>query len=289
MTQPAPTRSHAMPTEHVLNPDDLKPDKYPRLAFDHDAWAWFIAACKDLELTVDDEKRSRLEAIYSHLAGVNSWLNLTRLVSPLDYLKFHIFDSLTVCNLVEAYTAPGDIVLDLGSGGGYPGLPLMTWIPDRQWVLVDSRARKAAFLQEAVKLTPCANAQAYAFRGREVASQHPELHQQCQMVTARAVGPAADLLPDAVELLAINGILMLLKGPAYPTKERDDFLHALPNYGFTLMEEHPLALDENDPDRWVILALRSDDMTPKAKSHGKTAKHHAKTKHPKPPSAKPRQ
>lgn len=283
MTQPATTRSHAVPNEHSLDPQDLKPDKYPRLTFPHDAWAWFVAACKDIELSVDDDKRSRLEAIYSHLSGVNSWLNLTRIVSALDYLKFHVFDSLTVCNLLEAYTAPGDIVLDLGSGGGYPGLPLMTWLPDRQWVLCDSRARKAAFLQEAVKLTPCAKAQAHAFRGREVASHHPELHQQCQMVTARAVGPAAELLPDAVELLAINGILMLLKGPSYPSKERDDFLNALPGYGFTLMEEHRIALDENDPDRWVVLALRSDPMPTKAKTRGKAPKQHRKAK------AKPKQ
>lgn len=252
-----------MPTEHILNPDDLKPDKYPRLVFPNDAWTWFTSACKDLDLTVADDKRDRLEALYSHLAGVNTWLNLTRLVSPLDYLKFHVFDSLTVCNLVETYTKPGEIVLDLGSGGGYPGLPLMTWLPDRHWVLVDSRARKAAFLQEAVKLTPCATAQAHAFRGREVATHCPELHQQCQMVTARAVGPAAELLPDAAELLAINGILLLLKGPAYPEKERDEFLHAIPAFGFTLMEEHPIVLDENDPDRWVILALRSDELPSK--------------------------
>jgi 16S rRNA (guanine527-N7)-methyltransferase len=246
------------PQEHALNPDALKAEHYPRVNFPDAAWSWFLSACEDIELPVDEHKRPQLEGIYSHLVGVNQWLNLTRIVAPLDYLKFHVFDSLSVCSLVETYSAPGDLVLDLGSGGGYPGLPLMTWLPDRRWVLVDSRARKVAFLQEAIKLSPCQQAQAHAFRGREVASQQPELHQQCQIVTARAVGPAAELLPDAAELLALNGILILLKGPSYPSKEREDFLQALPNYGFMLMEEHPLALDEKDPDRWVVLALKAE-------------------------------
>ena len=63
-------------------------------------------------------------------------------------------------------------------------------------------------------------------------------------------------MPDAEALLAPNGIFLLMKGQSYPTEERDKFLRAMPKYGFTLMEEHNIALDENDPDRWIILALR---------------------------------
>ena len=116
---------------HEDSPLDLSFSAAPRLTFPEDAWEWFKTACADIELPLDDTKRPILEALYSHLVHVNETLNLTRITSPLDYLKFHVFDSLTVENLVAAYTKPDDIVVDLGSGGGYPGLPLMTWLPDR--------------------------------------------------------------------------------------------------------------------------------------------------------------
>ena len=263
------------PTERHDDADFL-PDHYPVIPFQDDAWQWFRNACADLEIPVDDAKKAILERIYSHLLGVNEWLNLTRILGQLDYLKFHVFDSLTVLNLAQTYTEEGSVCLDLGSGGGYPGLPLMTWMPDRRWYLVDSRAKKVQFLKQALKLTGCRHAEARAFRGREAHTAAPDIAGKCQLVTARAVGRANELLPDADALLAPNGIFLLLKGQSYPTEERDDYLAALPNYGFTLMEEHNIALDEGDPDRWVVLALKTGDG-PASTTSRRPAKHHWNT------------
>ena len=243
----------------MRSPDDFKAEKAQRLNFGDEAWTWFLQACADLELTVSDRHRETLERLYSHLVYVNSWMNLTRITDDKDYLKFHVFDSLTVLNLVEQYTQPGDIVLDLGSGGGYPGLPLMTWLPDRHFVLVDSKPKKVMFLSETVRLTDCTRAEARCFRGQEAAHLAPDLHRKCKLVTARAVGRAAQLLQDATALLSVNGIFLCMKGQSYPTEERDEFLRAIPKSGFTLMEEHRIALDEDDPDRWVILALNTGE------------------------------
>ena len=262
--------------------DDFHPSHYPLISFPDEAWQWFIDACADLEIPVDDSRRAIVEAIYSHLVGVNAWLNLTRITAPADYLKFHVFDSLTVLNLVTAFTQPGDTIVDLGSGGGYPGLPLMTWLPERHWVLVDSRAKKAAFLKEAVKLTPCVTAEAFAFRGREAASACPALHHRCQIVVARAVGQADDLLIDAEALLNLNGVLILLKGQSYAGDEQHRFHHALGRHGFSLMEEQTIALDETDPDRWVVTAIKSEQFphstTKKSSTHKTAAKTQNKPK-----------
>ena len=236
---------------------DFSPDNFPVLQFNPNAWDWFQVACADLEIPIDNDKKLRLERIYSHLLGVNEFLNLTRILTQEDYLKYHVFDSLTALSLVEHYTEPGDNLADLGSGGGYPGLPLATWLPNRRWTLIDSRAKKVAFLKEAIPLTGCKNGCARAFRGREAKSAAHDLYQKCKLLTARAVGQAADLLPDADALLAQNGIFLQMKGQSYPTEERPAFLKALPKIGFTLMEEHNIALDESDPDRWLILAMKT--------------------------------
>ena len=263
---------------HEDSPLDLSIENVPRIAFPDDAWEWFEKACRDIELPLDDAKRPVLETLYSHLLFVNESLNLTRIVTPLDYLKFHVFDSLTIESLVAAYTKPNDIVADLGSGGGYPGLPLMTWLPDRRWALIDSRPHKVDFLNETLKLTPAAqNAHAFAFRGREAASQAPELHGKCQLVTARAVGKGVELLQDVTALLDLNGVFILMKGPAYPQTEQADFLRALPSAGFDLIEEQNIALDENDPARWVIITTKI--KAPKQKNSGRKNKFRPEEKH----------
>jgi 16S rRNA (guanine527-N7)-methyltransferase len=244
-----------------LDAELLKPEAYPPLRLEGEAWRWFLAACADLEIPVEAPHQRVLEALYSHLLGVNAWLNLTRLTAPADYLKFHVFDSLTALAPVEELTAAGDLCLDLGSGGGYPGLPLMTWLPDRRWVLVDSRGKKAAFLAEAVRLTPCRQAEAASFRGREAARARPDLAQQCALVTARAIGPAGQVIEEAAALVRLNGFLLLLKGPAFAAQERQAALATAERFGFELVQELHIALDETDPDRVLVLFERVEVPT----------------------------
>jgi 16S rRNA (guanine527-N7)-methyltransferase len=250
-----------MPRE--LDPELLSPDHYPRLSFPDEAWSWFEHACADIELPVYDTHRDRLEAVYSHLLGVNEWMNLTRITEPLDFLKFHVFDSLTALPVIEDLTEAGDVCVDLGSGGGYPGLPLAIWLPDRRWLLVDSRSKKVAFLKQALTLTPCSSARALAFRGREVRTAAPEFAGRAAVVVARAVGRADKLLPEAVDLLQDGGLLLILKGPSFEASEQRDFVNACPAFGFELVQEMRLALDPDDPERILVLAAKTD--TPKDK------------------------
>ena len=63
----------------------LEPGRYPLQPFPEADWGWFVESCAALEIPVAEEARPRLEAIYSHLAGVNEWMNLTRISGPRDY------------------------------------------------------------------------------------------------------------------------------------------------------------------------------------------------------------
>ncbi|MBN2452413.1 MAG: 16S rRNA (guanine(527)-N(7))-methyltransferase RsmG [Lentisphaeria bacterium] len=238
-------------------PASLTPDDYPVLAFPPGVWERFAAACRRAGIPLEPAARQTLERLYSHLIGVNTWLNLTRITRPEDYLKLHVLDSLSCLPLVRELTRAGDLCLDLGSGAGYPGLPLMTWLPDRRWVLVDSRGRKAAFLREALTLTPCPRAEAAAFRGREAHASRPDLARRCDLVTARAVGKAADLFVETTGLLRPGGSLLLLEGPTFGGGERRAALRAAGSAGFTLRREVPVTLEEGDPERLLVVFTRS--------------------------------
>lgn len=243
------------------DPDKFRPERYPPLAFSEASWHRFRRACEDLEIPLEPGRKPVLEALYSHLVGVNGWMNLTTLTAVDDYLKFHVLDSLTAYDVVDELTVAGDLCLDLGSGGGYPGLPLMTWLPDRRWVLVDSRQKKAAFLAEAVQLTPCRSATAAAFRGREVRHARPDLAGGCALVTARAVGRADKLVPEAADLLRHGGFLILLKGPTFAEDERRALVDGADEYGLEVVNEMTVALDVDDPERIIVMIRKTSNPT----------------------------
>ncbi len=246
-----------------FDPEILRPRSDARVSFPPEAWQEFHAACERLGVpSPTPARRTVLEALYSHLLQVNAWMNLTRLTEPADYLLLHVLDSLSALSTIEALTSPGDICVDLGSGGGYPGLPLAIWLPDRAWRLVDSRGRKAAFLSEAVKLTGCTNTAALAFRGREVRRAAPELVGVCRFVVARAAGRAANLLSETVEMLSLNGFLLLFKGPSYDGAEQNDLLRSCGEYGFELVREEALRLGSAGPARRLILLAKTEERPP---------------------------
>ena len=122
------------------------PALHPPRAFPDEDWRWFLARCAALGIEQAAGRRSVLEALYGHLVGVNRWLNLTTLVAPRDYLKLHLLDSLALEGDARLrHLSEGSPCVDLGSGGGYPGLPLAVWHATVPWVMVDARQKKVEF------------------------------------------------------------------------------------------------------------------------------------------------
>jgi 16S rRNA (guanine527-N7)-methyltransferase len=232
----------------------LNPEDHPLLTFASEDWNWLRERCTALRLPDPEAHRARFEAIYSHLHGVNQGMNLTRIHSTRDWLKQHLLDSLSFLQLPLWQQLPSNaLCLDLGSGGGYPGLPLMTMHPQPRWVLVDSRGRKVAFLQQAITLTGCTNAEARQFRGSESASAAPDLHGRCQMITARAVAQADQLLRECQGLLAPGGVLVLAKGPAYHGDEAERAQATARAMSFAYEVGCKPVLETGDPERLILL------------------------------------
>ena len=252
-------------TSPERNPSDFLPEKYPRLHFDNTDWQRFGEQCAALNIPeVTEAHRDTLEKLYSHLVGVNEWLNLTRITSPADYLKFQVLDSLSVLNTIVGMTEETSAIVDLGSGGGYPGLPLMTWMTTQDFTLVDARQKKVDFLNATIPLIPrIGRSGAASFRGRDVGRTRSDLWHHAEIVTARAVGKGVELLPDVSELLAIGGVFVLMKGQSWPLEEAPLFAEACPAFGFEQVEDIAFSLVPNDPIRHIILAVKKGHGIPK--------------------------
>jgi 16S rRNA (guanine527-N7)-methyltransferase len=143
------------------------------------------------------------------LAG-NRRVNLTRVTSPGGVARLHLLDSLVALPLVDAM-APGSAI-DLGSGGGLPGLPLAVARPGMHWTLVDSIGKKAALLAEFVEALGLRNVAVLGDRA-EALGRSPRHRQRYQLVTARACAPLPVLAELALPLAAVGGSLLAWKGP----------------------------------------------------------------------------
>ncbi len=235
----------------------VDPALHPAVAFPAVDWEWFVSRCAVLGIVDPGARRERLEALYGHLVGVNRWLNLTTLVGPREYLKSHVLDSLAIEGDTRArHLSEGSPCVDLGSGGGYPGLPLALWHPAVPWVLVDARKKKAEFLQAAAALSG-ALVRGLHLRGGEVSRAAPDLWRKCQLVVCRAMGQAAEILAESADLLHKSGHVVIYKGPAFAGPERAAALSAAVRCGFRFLSERRVVLEEGDPERVMVIFQRN--------------------------------
>jgi 16S rRNA (guanine527-N7)-methyltransferase len=152
----------------------------------------------------------QLERYTALLLEANTRLNLTRIVAPDEVARQHLLDALVALPLVDEL-GPARAI-DLGSGGGVPGIPLAIARPDIHWLLVDSVARKAHVLEAFVAALGLRNVGVAARRAEDV-GRDSELRERAELVTARACAALPVLAELALPLIRPGGELLAWKGP----------------------------------------------------------------------------
>ncbi len=147
------------------------------------------------------------------LLAANARVNLTRIVAPAEVASLHLLDALSALSLLDAL-APRR-ALDLGSGGGVPGIVLALARPDISWTLVDSVGRKAAAMRGFVDALGLRNVVVIAERA-EVLGRDAAYRQQFDLVAARACAPLPVLVEYALPLIRVGGALVAWKGAVPP-------------------------------------------------------------------------
>jgi len=151
-------------------------------------------------------------ALGDHVRLLLAWteaINLTSIRDAAAAAREHVLDSLTAVPILRAHGATN--VLDLGSGGGFPGVPLAVVLPARRALLVESVGKKARFLTTAVEalgLAPRVAVQ--AVRAEQLAADRRQ-RGGWQAVVARAVANMAELAEIALPLVARGGLLVAWK------------------------------------------------------------------------------
>jgi 16S rRNA (guanine527-N7)-methyltransferase len=246
------------------------PDDCPPLG--DDFTVTLEAALIALDLTLTPGQRAGIEAHVRLLLAWNAAINLTGIRQPGAIALEHVADALTAIALVRAAgIGERPAVLDIGSGAGYPGLPLGLVLPASRLTLVDSVGKKARFLQvagsAAVGAMTAAGEQppeleVVADRAEVVArdSRHRGRH---DLVTARAVGPLSELAELALPLLRPGGLLMAWKRSSEARTLADEVADAerlLPVLGGTMNAIEAVRVPGLEDHR--LVSVRSTRPTP---------------------------
>jgi 16S rRNA (guanine527-N7)-methyltransferase len=170
--------------------------------------ARLAAGLSALGMTLPEARFAALFAFLALLAKWNRACNLTAVRDPVEMVPRHLLDSLAVLPYLH-----GPRILDLGSGAGLPGMVLALVDPEREWVLLDSNAKKTRFLtQIVIELRP-GNVEVVQARAEAYAPARP-----FTTVIARALAPLSTVFRLARPLCAAEGRILAMKG-VYPEAE----------------------------------------------------------------------
>jgi 16S rRNA (guanine527-N7)-methyltransferase len=204
----SPPERRPLPTDHRVLP--------PLGADFHQA---LDLGLERLDLTLSPGVRAALEAQARLLMAWSGHVNLTAHRTPQRICLEHILDSLAAVPLIRRLWAGPVTLFDLGSGAGYPGLPLAIALPCQRAVLVDSIGKKARFLAVAaaaawseLEAAGEDGPSVRALTGRaESLARDPEHRERWDLVTARAVAPLERLVRVSFPVLRTGGALIAWK------------------------------------------------------------------------------
>lgn len=212
----------------------------------------FIAGLRQLGLTIDGELVLPLYAYFlqyrQELLDWNTRTNLTAITNPDDVLIKHFLDSLS---LLQAYDNPTTRLLDIGSGAGFPGLPLKIARPAWQVTLLEATGKKTAFLQHMVEVLGLEGISVVHGRAEELAHDR-QYRAAFDVVTARAVSSLAALLEYCAPYCRIGGYILLPKKGDL-TSELEQGKRAAAMLGTTWQANIPVDLPGLDDGRRILV------------------------------------
>lgn len=153
-----------------------------------------------------------------HAAQLLAWnrvTNLTTVTEPAAMARSHYLDSLCVAPLIP----PAAALLDIGSGGGFPGLPLHLVRPNGPTTLIDASRKKASFLKHVIRELALTEITALHSRAQELAAR-PGGPPRFGVIVSRALGAVEPFVRMALPLLSENGRIIAMKGRTDPGELR---------------------------------------------------------------------
>lgn len=200
-----------------------------------------------IEVDITDEQVQQFYTYMNLLIDWNEKINLTAIIEPDDIILKHFVDSLTISKEIgENYR-----VADIGTGAGFPGLPIKILKPDTEVLLIDSLNKRIKFLDEVITKNNLKKVKAIHLRAEEI-GHIKEYRGTCDIVTSRAVAKLNVLLEYMMPLVKLGGKCICLKGPNVE-KEIEEAKNAIEILGGKIEKIESITLPDSDNKRTIIV------------------------------------
>lgn len=209
---------------------------------------------KKINLNVSDDNINKLYIYMKILLDWNENINLTAITEQNEIIEKHFIDSLTVLKYVEGNKK----IIDVGTGAGFPGIPLAINC-NSNITLVDSLNKRIKFLEEVKEKLGLTNIKNIHGRAEEVARQkeHREMY---DVAVSRAVAPMNVLLEYLLPFVKVGGLCVCMKGPN-ALEELEMATNAINMLGGDFMEKENIKLGDGDIERNLIIIKKVKNIS----------------------------
>ncbi|MBR3375528.1 MAG: 16S rRNA (guanine(527)-N(7))-methyltransferase RsmG [Firmicutes bacterium] len=210
-------------------------------------------------MKLTEEQNSILEKYMEGILVWNEKVNLTNITDPAEFRIKHNADSLMCVDFPEFLDA--ETVIDVGTGGGFPGIPLAVYAPEKQFTLLDSLNKRLKIIDELAGELGIKNITLVHGRAEDAAraKEHREKYDLC---VSRAVSNLATLSEYCLPFIKVGGYLLAYKGPG-AGEEVKEAAKALKTLGGSLVDIRETSMEEYGLDH-RILVIKKVRNTPKA-------------------------
>ena len=213
--------------------------------------------CSSLNISLTSEMLGRFYEYYHLLIERNKSVNLTAITDPRDVCLKHFFDSLSITAFYDFSRT--ESIIDIGSGGGFPGIPLKIFFPEKKIVLIDSLNKRVSFLNDTVRDLDLENI--YAIHGRaEDLGHDKKFREQFDLAVSRAVSNLSTLSEYCLPFVKIGGSFVAYKSLELDN-ELDSSSNAIKSLGGKLKK--PLYFDLDDYHRSFAIIEKIDATSTK--------------------------
>ena len=201
-----------------------------------------------------------LEQFYNYMLLLLEWnekMNLTAITDENEIILKHFIDSITVNN----YIKDNDVVMDIGTGAGFPGIPLKILKKDNKIILVDSLNKRINFLKEVCSNLGLKKVQCIHSRAEELAN-NIEYREKQNVVVSRAVARLNILLEYMLPFVKVGGKCICMKGPDVE-EELNEAQKAINILGGELEKVEKITLPDSDIQRNIVIVKKIKETNKK--------------------------
>lgn len=170
----------------------------------------FLEEADKNNIKVEDNE---IEKLYKYMIGIIEWndkVNVTAITEEKLFIVKHFIDSL----LINHYLQGKERIVDIGTGGGFPGIPLKILNPNKKFTLIDSVNKKLNVIRDLSEKIELKNLEVIHARAEDLASKK-EYREKYDVATTRAVSNLSTILEYMLPFIKVGGIAICMKGPNY--------------------------------------------------------------------------